>query len=142
VLETELLIHRILVQIFIAIEFLNLSHQSEFICGVSGILVETVGRIINFDRSCHLFLLIDFILLVNFGSKSIKNLINSTLEQVSRLIRSLSDGLFNTITNTALLVFELFVLKGISIGLLKIEDSELLEVFASKSMLQQDLSEH
>lgn len=67
VLETKPLVHRILVQIFVAVEFLNLSHQSEFICGVCSILVEAVCRIINLDSS-HLFLLIDFILLVNFGS--------------------------------------------------------------------------
>jgi hypothetical protein len=87
-------------------------------------------------------LLIDFILLVNFGSKSVKNLINSSLEQVSGLVGSLLDRLFNTITNIALLLFELFVLESISIGLLKIEDTKFFEVFASVSMLQQDLPEY
>tara|TARA_B110000285_G_C14783859_1_gene449840 strand:- start:50 stop:598 length:549 start_codon:yes stop_codon:yes gene_type:complete len=141
VLETKPLVHRILVQIFVAVKFLNLSHQSEFICRACGILVEAVCRIIYLDSS-HLFLLIDFILLVNFGSKSVKNLIDSSLEQVSGLIGSLLDCFLNTITNIALLVFELFVLKGISIGLLKIKDTKFFEVFTSISMLQQDLAEN
>ena len=97
--------------------------------------------VINLDSS-HLFLLIDFILLMNFGSKSVKNLIDSSLEQVSGLIGSLLDCFLNTITNIALLVFELFVLKGISIGLLKIKDTKFFEVFTSISMLQQDLAEN
>ena len=42
VFETKLFVDWVLIQVLVAVEFLNLLHQSEFIGSVDGILVETV----------------------------------------------------------------------------------------------------